>query len=382
MHILVGRSGGEVKRGVRNLGVAGMVGSDVNEEKALIKSKGCVLGQASSVRSDDKGNVNITFTSKNAAWCLGDNVEWTLQASAKSIQECDIVCLLQGASKPTIIRRCKDHFAIVIIAVAPLKESGSFKLPELPKSIIYFPRDFLLIWDWEQLLEESQDREVLKNWVSLDWASYKATRTWNVALILGDLEEYQEAEKTLREAIKGYEIALGEENLYTLKSQYGLIPLLWAAGNGYNAVVNLLLAKDDIDPDLKDNQYGQTPLSWAAENGHEAVVKLPLETGKVEVDSKDNGGQTPLSLAAENGYEAVVKMLLETGKVEVNSKNDYDLTPLSWAAARGHEAVVKLLLETSKVKVNSKDNDDQTPLWRAVDSGYEAVAKLLRKHVN
>ena len=33
-----------------------------------------------------------------------------------------------------------------------------------------------------------------------------------------------------------------------------------------------------VELDSKDN-YGQTPLSWAAENGHEAVVKLLLEKG-------------------------------------------------------------------------------------------------------
>jgi ankyrin repeat protein len=37
--------------------------------------------------------------------------------------------------------------------------------------------------------------------------------------------------------------------------------------------VELLLAKDDVDPDSKDKD-GQTPLSRAAEYEHEAVVKL------------------------------------------------------------------------------------------------------------
>jgi hypothetical protein len=116
-----------------------------NSQMAVIKCSGCILGRVSSIRSDDRQNVNITFRSKNKAWCLGDNIEWTLQASAKSIREGDIVCLLQGASKPTIIRQCKDHFAVVVIGATPLNESGSFGLSELSKSMAQFSRDFLLI---------------------------------------------------------------------------------------------------------------------------------------------------------------------------------------------------------------------------------------------
>jgi ankyrin repeat protein len=63
--------------------------------------------------------------------------------------------------------------------------------------------------------------------------------------------------------------------------------LVWAAGNGYDAVVNVLLTKYGIDTNLKDSKYGRMPLSWATKGGHEAVVKLLLEIGKVKVDSKD-----------------------------------------------------------------------------------------------
>ena len=48
----------------------------------------------------------------------------------------------------------------------------------------------------------------------------------------------------------------------------------------------MALLKNRHDPDIKDT-YGRTPLSWAAENGHEAVVKLLLEKG-AELESKDN----------------------------------------------------------------------------------------------
>jgi ankyrin repeat protein len=47
--------------------------------------------------------------------------------------------------------------------------------------------------------------------------------------------------------------------------------------------------------DSKDPAYGQTPLSLAAEYGHEAVVKLLVEREDIEADSKDANGRTPLS---------------------------------------------------------------------------------------
>jgi hypothetical protein len=58
------------------------------------------------------------------------------------------------------------------------------------------------------------------------------------------------------------------------------------------------------------DQFRGGPLWWAAENGHDAVVKLLLDKDGVGPDSKDRNGGTPLWRAAENGHEAVVKLLL------------------------------------------------------------------------
>ena len=42
----------------------------------------------------------------------------------------------------------------------------------------------------------------------------------------------------------------------------------------------------------------------AAENKHESIVKLLVGRDNVETDSKDNSDQTPLSWVARNGHEA------------------------------------------------------------------------------
>jgi len=47
------------------------------------------------------------------------NSRWDIQPSAKQIMKEDVVCLFQGASKPTIIRFCEDQWTIVVIAATP-----------------------------------------------------------------------------------------------------------------------------------------------------------------------------------------------------------------------------------------------------------------------
>lgn len=99
-----------------------------NREIAVIEGKGCILAAVTWVTSDItlQDRQEVAVESKNALeyWGRGESWEsrWTLQASVTTIQEGDLICLLRGASKPTIIRLCKDYFTIIAITVTPTED--------------------------------------------------------------------------------------------------------------------------------------------------------------------------------------------------------------------------------------------------------------------
>jgi hypothetical protein len=180
-------------------------------EMAVIKTKGCILGLVSLVESDstryDRQHVTVIFqnTSTSLEYRRKWGDRWALRASAKSIQEGDVICLLQGASKPTIVRPRKDHFAVIVIAVPlrPIQES----LPSMGR----FPLDFLLAWNWDESLPNLQGQATDETSIGINTlvseysmtASNKLTSLYDVTLILQDVKEYEEAGKRLQRAMKG-----------------------------------------------------------------------------------------------------------------------------------------------------------------------------------
>ncbi|KAH8730409.1 heterokaryon incompatibility protein-domain-containing protein, partial [Phaeosphaeriaceae sp. PMI808] len=128
-----------------------------NKETAVLKGKGCILGRVSKVEANVSLGIGQTleaiFENKSKQFRhRNGSTHWTLPTSAKSIQEGDIICLLQGASNPTIVRLCEDHFRVVMIeAILPEyfeTEDDVVNLSELLQSAP-FTRDFLLVWSWE-----------------------------------------------------------------------------------------------------------------------------------------------------------------------------------------------------------------------------------------
>jgi ankyrin repeat domain-containing protein 50 len=174
--------------------------------------------------------------------------------------------------------------------------------------------------------------------------------------------------------VKGIRLPFRKGAQVDSKDRYGRTPLVYAVWNGHIAVIKLLL-KAGASIDLRDGIDG-TPLSYAICNGRDDVLKLLFKKGN-KADLVDNISMTLLLSAAEKGHEAVVKLLLETGKANLDMKDVTGRTPLSWAAEKGHKAVVKLLLETGKADPDLKDVTGRTPLSWTAEKGHEAVVKLL-----
>ncbi|KAL8290971.1 hypothetical protein RB600_006443 [Gaeumannomyces tritici] len=379
---------------------------------AVVRGKGHILGKISSAdpRGDEQ-SIGIVWKN-NFGFFSRQEDKILLQASAKIVREGDVVCLLQGASKPTIARLCNCYSEIIILA-APLTMTDS-ELSDPSRSITTL-MDLLLVWDWDASQRKSQDQDYesfirrpgdpQRPRAKLQDDLDKATRLWNFGVLLNGMERYEDAGKDLHKAVEAYATASGSINgrpdgealkmiddrpdREALKMIHDLVigaandaksfndqtPLVWAAKNGHEAVVKLLLDKGPAI-ETKDSEYGRTPLSWVAGNGHEAVVKLLLDKGAA-IETKDkNYSRTPLLWAAENGHEAVVKLLLDKGAaIETKDKN-YSRTPLSWAAGNGHEAVVKLLLDKGAA-IETDNYYSWTPLSLAAEKGHEAVVRLL-----
>ncbi|KAE8134931.1 heterokaryon incompatibility protein-domain-containing protein [Aspergillus pseudotamarii] len=88
-------------------------------DTAVIKSKALILGLVVSVNEEvSKNSMQLAKVFLfRAARSLGYEEHWAVQPSAKPIQEGDIIFLLEGASKPSVLRMRRTHFIMITTTV-------------------------------------------------------------------------------------------------------------------------------------------------------------------------------------------------------------------------------------------------------------------------
>ncbi|RYP16795.1 hypothetical protein DL765_004908 [Monosporascus sp. GIB2] len=317
-----------------------------DEEIAIIKGKGCILGEVTSVEKDtaweDRQHVGINYFGAKETW----NPRWTLQTSAKSIQK----------YPKTELDDCLD--------------------------------------------EATRLQNVRAVWQEVEIYGMAAK---NVQNAVGVFERALRSINDLELADRGYSCLGGVKKLEAMvdlvvkdEGQWALLCL--AAAEGHGAVVKLLLDTDKVDLNA---ECLRTAVWLAAWNGHEALVKLLLDSGQVDPYAKKRGGgrwgkavvelengkvdpnaryqygQAALYSAAKNGCYAAVKLLLDGGKVGPTAEYLDELTALQLAAKNGHETVVKLILDNNKVDPNAGSHYGKSALQLAAKNGHESVVKLM-----
>ena len=160
----------------------------------------------------------------------------------------------------------------------------------------------------------------------------------------------------------------------------GYTPLMLAVRTGKESVVESLLARDDLKPNLvMPNLRGDHVLLMAARRGNVTVMKLLLGHPDIDLNYVTVDGRSALAMACWSGGPNMVEFLLSReGIVTSINRQDADgLTPLCYAAKAGDIKAVHLLLQREDIGLNITDNWGWTALFWACESGCTSVVYLL-----
>jgi palmitoyltransferase len=185
------------------------------------------------------------------------------------------------------------------------------------------------------------------------------------------------------------------------ESTRGCAPMHWAAFNGHEECVALLL-HNGANPTVTDTQEGQTPLMWACMGGHMSVVRLLLERFRVDPFSQfDVQHCSTIVHATQSRHVLIVHYLVSMlqrtrpGATifdrDVNNPLLLDKerhTVLTWAAYNGHLPSLKywcnLLFTESNYDpeiiwgwLTAVDVHKRTALHWCARQGYNNVMRYL-----
>jgi hypothetical protein len=289
-----------------------------DKELALIKGKGHTLGRVSAAYGDksrfDRQHVHFAFnsTAKSLGYVkvptqgqdtgLGCRfVEWTLRVSAQSVKPGDIVCLLQGASKPSIARPFRDCFVIIMTGVTPLQSKVASSTSSRRSNIyeaFWKPaanclREFLLVWNWESPSVQSNEQRIDALWPNINNLVPNSPETeldainklYDMAAILVDAGGYDEASKLLSDMIDvDGELLIRMSETMQLK-YLDLLTVIYSNSNKCTRVVTLCKRATMMRKQLEGSEFPHVQHSVAnLLSAYISICQYYAETCQVDDD--------------------------------------------------------------------------------------------------
>lgn len=278
-----------------------------NEDFAIIKTHGRVIGTVSSISTSDAWNdkqdvgVNIHLGKGFESNYKEGHNTWALQASAKLIRQGDIICFVPGASKPMVIRSCEDYFCVIVIAATPrhLSQFPSRWLEVSPN------REILLVWDWglsPESLGDSGDYDGFLNGRVSGYMNHrgKAARLHSIGHLFQDAGLYHDAVDRYRKAIQAYDTRYGRPYLQSLPWYSTTTPKQEAEKLGVTA--DVLGRRGD---------YGEVAEYWilqAAESHDIQFMKLLLDRHDIQILITED--ILKVAVGNSSSSEEMVKLLI------------------------------------------------------------------------
>lgn len=166
-----------------------------------------------------------------------------------------------------------------------------------------------------------------------------------------------------------------EETSNSSGSGYTSLHVAAAMGQSLTTYGLLENLSDLSDINARDHN-GNTPLMWAASEGYEEIVQMLIDNG-AEVNLQNYKGETALFLAASRGFSEIVASLIKNG-ANVNLSNVDEATPFHAATACGYLDVMSNLARHGAF-VNMQDIEGDSPLHYAVRESDMKVVEFLVK---